>query len=206
MFQRNNFIFSVCLAPNDILILRNKLENKFCEWARANPTRVGRKNCLREDDNDYSRRGIPRKLRPRFCDCVLDRPRVPQYSMPGESVANVCEASSRQSGHLYIHVTIEVTAPAIKVARDTHREERVDSESRNERKREMLQRRYRGERGYIIYISLKGLHKNVWSTKKDDGTVTVAAAAPRDSTRLIVVKTTRPIRNTKDRQRSDGES
>lgn len=148
MFKQNNLI---CLAPNDLLILRNKLENKFCEWARASPTRVARKNCLREDDND-SRRGIPRKLRPRFCDCVLDRPRVPQYSKPGESVANVCEASSRQSGHLYIHVTIEVTAPVIKVARDTHREERVDSESGNERKREMLQRRYRRERGYIIYI------------------------------------------------------
>lgn len=68
----------------------------------------------------------------------------------------------------------------------------------------MLQRQYRGERGYIIYIGLKGLHKNVWSTKKDDGTV----AAPRDSTRLIVVKTSpvRPVRNTKDRQRTDRES
>lgn len=72
----------------------------------------------------------------------------------------------------------------------------------------MLQRGYRGARGYIIYIGLKGLHKNVWSrkSKKDDGTVTVAAAAPRDSTCLIVVKTTRPIWNTKDRQRTDRES
>lgn len=53
-------------------------------------------------------------------------------------------------------------------------------------------------------MGLKGLHKNVWSTEKDDGTVTVAAAAPRDSTRLIAAKTTRPVEHkgsTKDRSR-----
>lgn len=107
---------------------------------------------------------------------------------------------------IYIYITTEVTALAIKVARDPWRGKGGQRERARTGEKEKCcnARDDIEENGYIIYIGLKELHKNVWSTKKDDDTV----AAPRDSTRLIVKITSPvyPIRNTKDRQRTDRES
>lgn len=127
------------------------------------------KDCLRENDNDYSWRGIPRKLRPRFCDCV--------------SRSTTCTAIFRAGRECRKRVRSVVATKWASIftrydwsystgnkSRSRHPSRGKGGQRENERKREMSQWRYRGEWGYIIYIGLKGLHKNVWSTKKDDCT------------------------------------
>lgn len=95
-------------------------------------------------------------------------------SMPDESVAKVCEVFlTYLYKYMHAHIMTEVTEPAIKVARDTHREGRQESESEKEEKgrREVLQRYNvdrEEERGYIIYTGFKGLHKNSRFAKKND--------------------------------------
>lgn len=66
---------------------------------------------------------------------------------------------------------MEITAHrAIKVARETYREGREKSKSRNEerRKREKCRNKTIEKRGYIIYTGLKGLHKNGRTAEKND--------------------------------------
>lgn len=193
MFDRYNSIFSICRITS--LSCTINWKTSFANGPER-PTLVARERLsVREDDNDYSWRGISRKLRPRFCDCVLDRPRVLQYSIPDESVRNVVATKWAS-----IYTRYDWGYSTGNKSRSQHPSKRNGGQREREReKKRMSQRQYRGERGYVIYIGLKGLHKNVWSTKKDDSPV--AATAPRDSTRLIVVKTTCPVRNTKDQSR-----
>lgn len=136
---------------NALLILRNKLENKFC-------VRVGHsilrklqmeKIVHREEDNDDSRRGISLKLRSHFCDCTLDRPHVTAIFHAEREcrkhIRNIV-ATKWASIYLYIYTSIylyiyihmlrrRLQHQAVKVAHETHREGREKSKNKNEKRR-----------------------------------------------------------------------